>query len=122
VPSLRILVVEDDDALALFYKEALGDLGHEVRVARNGLEGLAALERDVDLVVTDVGMPLMSGDEMVERMRARPEHHRTPVLVLTARPDTFPELDRDVAAVVHRKPFPLERLYDFVEEASRARR
>lgn len=70
-----VLVVEDDDLL----RENLADLlrleGYEVLTAANGSEGLRKhTETLVDLVVTDVMMPVMDGVEMVDNLRAlRPE-------------------------------------------------
>ena len=120
--ALRILVVEDDEPLLGFYREALGDLGHEVTIARNGAEGLARLRPEHGLIITDIGMPVMSGDEMVRELRQRAEHRSTPVLVLTARREPLEPLAADVATVIMRKPFPLERFLDHVEEAARAKR
>ena len=122
MPPLRILVVEDDEALVRFYREALGDLGHDVRIARNGAEGLEALGTDLDLVVTDIGMPVMSGDEMLREMRRRPEYAGLPVLILTARLEGFEDLLAGDRTAILRKPFPLERFVDFVESALRAPR
>jgi CheY-like chemotaxis protein len=118
VRPLDILVVEDDDALAMFYEEALGDFGHHVHLARNGAEGLAALRPDLDLVITDVAMPVMRGDEMLAEMRRRPEFSEMPVLVLTALPDPLPAEIRNGSTSVHHKPFPLDDFIRYVEETA----
>ena len=117
VRPLDILVVEDDEALALFYEEVLSDLGHRVRVARNGAEGLAALAPGLDLVITDLKMPVMTGDEMLRELRGRPEYRDLPVLVLTALFGPLPDDVRGGATTVHRKPFPLEDLIRYVDES-----
>lgn len=119
--ALDILVVEDDDALVMFYEEALGDFGHHVAVARNGVEGLDALRPGLDLVITDVAMPIMRGDEMLMEMRRRPEYRDLPVLVLTALPDPLPTEIRNGSTRVHRKPFPLDDLIRYVEETATQR-
>jgi CheY-like chemotaxis protein len=80
----RILVVEDDDAIRNLVDRALREVGYETCVAPNGLEALGLLETEAscDLLLTDLLMPEMSGDELVRRARAlRPE---LKVLYLTA--------------------------------------
>jgi CheY-like chemotaxis protein len=78
-PQRRILVVDDNvdaaDSLALL----LGMEGHDVRVAHDGPSALAAVEADPpDLVFLDIGMPVMNGYDVAERLRQRPglEHLR----------------------------------------------
>lgn len=69
--SLSIVVIEDNDDAAGLLETWLTHMGHDVRVARNGLEGLA-LVRDVAprVVLCDLGLPGMSGLEVCERVRA----------------------------------------------------
>lgn len=60
-----ILVVDDDRDIGDSVADILRVSGHEVRVARNGREGLARIaERKPDLVLLDVEMPLLSGPDM----------------------------------------------------------
>jgi CheY-like chemotaxis protein len=66
----RILVVDDDPAVRAALLRALERKGHEVRVAKTGLEG-ARMWRDAgaDLVVLDVHMPEMDGIELLVQLR-----------------------------------------------------
>ena len=58
----RVLVVDDDDNMRALIKTILQRRGHDVCVARDGLEGLAAFEKDrQDLVITDLVMPGIGG-------------------------------------------------------------
>jgi CheY-like chemotaxis protein len=69
-----LLLVEDNDELRGATQGILEALGYRVATAANGTEALAALERlegRIDLVICDVVMPGMSGQEVVERLRAR---------------------------------------------------
>ena len=67
-----VLVVDDDRSLCALVAEVLIDEGYEVRCAANGLEALAAVERDPpDLVVSDLAMPGLGGAELAARLRAR---------------------------------------------------
>jgi len=83
----KILVIEDHPEMRRFIAEVLSS-EYSVVTAADGLEGLSivAAERP-DLVVTDLMMPKLGGDELVRRMRANPELTQLPVLVLSARAD-----------------------------------
>lgn len=78
-----VLIVDDDAALREGLAEALTDLGHKIRLAASGREGLAALDGDVDAVLLDLRMPGgMNGIEVLRRIRA--SRDAPPVVVLTA--------------------------------------
>jgi two-component system, sensor histidine kinase and response regulator len=84
-----ILVVEDDAVLGEVLKETLEAAGYDVASARDGLEGLALLERvRPDLVLSDIRMPRMNGYAFYSEMRARPQWASTPFIFLTALGDT----------------------------------
>jgi len=79
----RILVVEDDSALAQALSDTLMLSGYEVVTATDGEQALARLDRDViDMVLTDVQMRPMDGRALLRSLRAR--FHELPVLVMTA--------------------------------------
>jgi DNA-binding response OmpR family regulator len=82
----KILCVEDDRDTASLICEELVDRGFQVREAHNGREGLAAmLEEAPDLVLSDVGMPGMSGFELLERItNMEPRFKSVPFVFLTA--------------------------------------
>lgn len=69
--SLSIVVIEDNEDAVELLEILLTDIGHQVAVARNGLEGLE-LVRDVvpQVVLCDLGLPGMSGVEVCQRVRA----------------------------------------------------
>ena len=67
-----ILVVDDDQSILKFISTYLEVAGHQVLTASNGLEGLAVFRSNsdlIDLVITDLKMPKMSGYEMAKRVR-----------------------------------------------------
>ena len=69
-PRLAVLLVEDDALVRMIAVEMLEDLGHEVVETEYGPDALAALrQRPFDVLVTDVGLPGMSGTELAERAR-----------------------------------------------------
>lgn len=81
---MRILVVEDEPTLREQLAERLGAAGYMVDTAADGEEGLYyGREFPIDLAIIDLGLPKLSGIQLIERLRA--EEKRFPVLVLTAR-------------------------------------
>ena len=90
----KILCIEDDRDTASLICEELVDRGFEVRVAYNGREGLAAiLKEPPDLVLFDVGMPGMSGFELLGTLTSmEPRFESMPFVFLTALSDHDTEL------------------------------
>ncbi|MBI3996347.1 MAG: response regulator [Candidatus Omnitrophica bacterium] len=83
----RVLLVEDEPELRRAIVVRLNAAGFQCEVATNGKEGLEKVEHwHPDLVIADLLMPEMGGCEMVQRLRARHETSRVPVIVLTALP------------------------------------
>jgi two-component system response regulator HydG len=121
--SLRILVVEDDEAHASVIGEVLGAEGHEVQVARSGAEGLAALEgaRAPDLVVTDLRLQDLDGLEIVRRCRALREDSAVPqVVVVTGYGTVEGAVTAMQAGALHylQKPLDVGILRETVRSAS----
>ena len=72
VPGARILLVEDDPRVRTATVGALEDLGYEPVACSSGAEALALFDSmDVDLVISDVIMPEMTGPEMIREMKSR---------------------------------------------------
>jgi len=85
-PVPRVLVVEDEPDIAALIAYQLTREGFRVRTVGNGHEALEAIGREVpDLVVLDRMLPGLSGDEVLDRMKAEPATKAVPVLMLTAR-------------------------------------
>ncbi|HVI60554.1 MAG TPA: response regulator [Candidatus Saccharimonadales bacterium] len=81
----RILLVEDDDALANVYLTRLQAEGFDVRRVNNGEDALAtALSYHPDLVVLDVMMPKVSGFDVLDILRNTPETANLKIIMLTA--------------------------------------
>ena len=86
-PSLRVLLVEDNPVNLKFGTVLLGKHGHHVVTAENGRESLEALDQgEFDLVLMDVQMPVMTGEEALRAIRAKEDgtscHQK--VIALTA--------------------------------------
>lgn len=82
--KIKVLLVEDEQSLAMILSDTLEAQGFEMRTAGDGEQGLRIFEEQKpDILVADVMMPRMDGFEMVRRIRKMDKH--TPVLFLTAR-------------------------------------
>ena len=85
-----VLIVDDDARLVALVSEYLGKNDFDVTVAGDGERGLAMLTKQgahFDAVLLDVMLPGLDGLEVCRRIRARPEHARLPILMLTAKGD-----------------------------------
>jgi CheY-like chemotaxis protein len=108
--SRSVLLVEDDDSVALVLTDMLRDLGHRVRRAARADEALSLLasERSIDMVVSDILMPGgMSGLELARRLRS--ERPDLPVLLITGYSGKVQEVANEGFEVV-KKPFEPEAL------------
>ncbi len=87
----RVLIVEDDEAIADVLRRTLRQEGHEVRSAGDGVAALALAEEFVpDLVILDLGLPKLDGSEVLRRLRSESD---VPILVLTARTELDDRVD-----------------------------
>jgi two-component system, OmpR family, response regulator RpaA len=81
----RILVIDDDQAIAELIKVNLDLLGHQVTTANDGIKGLALAQQNrPDLIVLDVMMPDLDGFTVCQRLRQNKETNNIPILMLTA--------------------------------------
>lgn len=81
----KILLVEDDDALANTYMTRLEAEGFDIKRVNNGEDALStAIEYRPDLVILDVMMPKVSGFEVLDIIRNTPETANLKVMMLTA--------------------------------------
>ncbi|MEO6951721.1 MAG: response regulator transcription factor [Polyangia bacterium] len=86
---MKVLVIEDDPAVARALLRGLGEEGHEVEHFSDGAAGLAALSRGAaDVCILDLQLPVLDGLSLLRSARARGV--TTPVLVVTAR-DAVPD-------------------------------
>ena len=80
-----ILIVDDSNAQRMVLKMSLEDAGYNVLEARNGQEALDIIRKtaQINLIVSDVNMPIMNGLEFAAQMKLQPIHKFTPILMLT---------------------------------------
>lgn len=85
-----ILLVDDDPTFLKILGRQLGALGHEVVTRADGLEAFRALAESpgtYDLLITDLIMPQMTGAELIDHLRADPNHRNLPVVLVSATSD-----------------------------------
>jgi DNA-binding response OmpR family regulator len=109
--SVRILVLEDNETLALGISHALSSAGYAVDVLNDGLEGRQVLEYEpYDLLVLDLGLPHLDGMDLLKNLRK--QRSKLPVLIISARD----KLDQKILGLESGaddylcKPFALEEV------------
>jgi len=119
----RILVVDDEPGMLKVLRIELSDGGHEVETAETAVNALELMQqRPADLVLSDVRMPGMSGNELLrELVRSYPH---VPVVIMTAygRVDTAVEAMKNGAADYLQKPLNMEELRLKIEQGLLRRR
>jgi DNA-binding response OmpR family regulator len=108
---MRILIVDDEPAVADALADAVRLQGHSPAVARSGAEGLAAIEAEVpEAVFLDLVMPGVSGVELLRKIRQR--HPELPIVVVTGRaaPIDLSEVRRLGVTDIVEKPWALKQL------------
>jgi DNA-binding response OmpR family regulator len=120
-PGRRVLVVDDDRALRHAITALLQDAGYRTEQASDGPEALDKLrQQPVDLMLLDIGLPGMSGLDVLARAR---EAQSPPRGVMMTADDTAEALLRSFRGQAHwfvRKPFPPTRIVEVVNDVLRA--
>jgi CheY-like chemotaxis protein len=113
-----VLITEDDYNFRDTIEDVLVEDGHMVACARNGAEGLVALNRlpRPALILLDLHMPVMDGVTFLNHLRQRPDQEDFEVVVMSALvdPEWFGKLPHVVRAM--RKPFDIEEIQALVWE------
>ena len=113
----RILVIEDEEDVRQLLKDILTNAGHDVEIAADGNQGIELFEKkEFDLVLSDLGMPVMSGWEVAEKVKSI--NDKVPVVLITGwnvALDALAMNDSGVSLVIH-KPFKMEQVLNLVQE------
>ncbi len=89
----KVLLVEDDESVRQLVRVTLQMNDYEVVEAEDGLEGLLMLDmHKPDAVVLDLMMPDVGGERMLAQLRATEATKRTPVVIITGKPEVAPEV------------------------------
>ncbi|MEA3464118.1 MAG: response regulator [Patescibacteria group bacterium] len=82
--SIKILLIEDEEAIINMYKLSFEKAGFEVEVAKNGAWGLRlARQKPFDAIIMDIVMPAMDGCEAIKNLKTDPKTKEMPVIILS---------------------------------------
>ena len=122
--SLNVLIVDDSSVGRMMVSKCLTLSGvpiGQIHQAGNGQEGMDALaEHWVDLIFADINMPVMNGEEMIERIRANSKWDDVPIVVISTEGSQtrIERLERHGATFIH-KPFNAETVRDVIQRLLR---
>jgi CheY-like chemotaxis protein len=108
IQGFRVLVVDDDNDIRSTLADALTDNGILVTLAADGAEALAAQPQHHDLILLDLQMPVMTGWELLRRLRS--DGITTPVVLMSANGTVEDEAATCGADGMLAKPFSLDVL------------
>jgi len=115
---MKILYVEDNDDNVYMLKNRLARAGFTVIIATDGMQGIAmATSEQPDLILMDLTLPDIRGEEVTQRIKADPATKRIPVIALTANAMTS---DREKAIAAgcddfDTKPVDMPRLLEKID-------
>lgn len=118
---MKVLIIEDEPAVASFIQRGLEDIGHQVVVAHDGSTGLLCLEKpDINIVIMDIILPDINGLDVCREIRQR-HGYGIPIIMLTALSDTEDVVKglREGADDYIAKPFKFKELLARLESLSR---
>ncbi len=121
--ALNILVVDDSAVMRKMIIKTMGMCGlpiGEIKQAANGREGLEELGKNwIDIVILDINMPVMNGEEMIDEMQKDPEIKGIPVVVISTEGSST-RIDRlkEKGARFIQKPFTPEIIRDTIYEVT----
>ena len=121
--ALNILVVDDSAVMRKMIIKTMGMCGlpiGEIKQAANGREGLEELDKNwIDIVILDINMPVMNGEEMIDEMQQDPEIKDIPVVVISTEGSST-RIDRlkERGAMFIQKPFTPEIIRDTIYEVT----
>ena len=113
----RILLVDDELSMIKIVERRLGVEGYAVLTAMDGQEAMTKAQSEhPDLIILDLKLPLMDGDEVCRRLKQDPRCHEIPVILFTAKAqETDGQIARACGAEAYvRKPFHVQELLERV--------
>ncbi len=118
---MRVLTVDDSRTILAMLHHTLSNAGFEVLQAEDGQQGLDVLKnQDVDVVITDINMPVMDGITFIKELRKKPKNKATPVLILTTESSQSKKEEGRSAGATGWivKPFDPGKLLDVIRKVS----
>lgn len=111
----QILVIDDEKSILDIVRQILTKNGYEVEIAANGQEGILKFDNGhFDLVITDILMPGINGNDVVQHIR-NSDKQFTPIIGFSGTPWFLQDSDFDI---IFTKPFPLKDLVNAIQDLS----
>ena len=113
----QVLVIDDQNGILSLLQTFLTHLGHVVKIARDGQEGIEVFdsERNLDLVITDIRMPRMDGNAVARHIR----NSNRPDMAIIAVSGFVDEVESEMFNFLIEKPFEMQTLADVIEKIQR---
>ncbi|QKS51382.1 response regulator [Azospirillum oryzae] len=115
----KVMTVDDSRTMRDMVSFTLRGAGYEVVEAADGQQAMSAIATTkVDLVITDLNMPVMDGLTLIRRLRAIPAHRTLPILMLTTEADESKKAEGRAAGATGWivKPFNPDKLVSVVQK------
>jgi two-component system chemotaxis response regulator CheY len=120
--SKAVLIVDDSTSMRQMVSSAMKQAGFDVIESANGQEALDEVQgKNVNLVITDLNMPVMDGMTLIRALRAKAEFKFTPILMLTTESQQERKMQGKAAGATGWivKPFNPEQLLQVVQKVVR---
>jgi len=112
----KILVCDDDQGILEMLELLLEDDGYTVVLEPNSVNALRTIEREMpDLILLDIWMPVISGDQILKALKADPQKNSIPVLMYSASTDGRAIAEESGADAFLSKPFDLSELLSEID-------
>ena len=117
-----ILIVDDSESIREIVSFTLGNEGYNVLVGEDGQKALKFLDKGpIDLILTDLHMPVMDGIEFIKSVRANPDFKTVPILFLTTESQAAKKMEAKEAGATGWiiKPFVPAKLIEAIKKVMR---
>ncbi len=117
-----VLVVDDSSSIRESIAFFLSEMGFEIIKAQDGSEAFKQLDgKKIDLILTDLHMPVMNGIELIAQVRKTEQYKRVPILLLTTETLKEKKLEAKKAGATGwlSKPFEKEKLISVINKVVR---
>jgi two-component system chemotaxis response regulator CheY len=112
----NVLIVEDHDDTRYAIEVLLKAGGYVVSTAADGEEALASLlVKPCDLLLTDLWMPELGGEELIEAIRAQPRYRALDIVLMTASGEDLSRFGRSIQGTI-RKPFSAVAIFEMLSK------
>ena len=117
---INILAVDDDEKTTFLIEDLFKNIGYNIITKNNGLEGISAFNKNkkIDVVITDIEMPGMNGNEFARRIRKSRsiKRRKTPIIALTG--SGLENIDKGLFNSVLEKPVRIKQLITAINNYS----